>query len=168
MEKKHQSPGWIRVDYSYRRENGDIGQSQGVIASNADTSFENVKREVKQWVAGWIGKGEITINWLETGPFKNNWLTDKQQAFFEDKKYKFDESDRKYRWENGHLYELAVSGKCYIHCFHNAKVKTKKKAIVAYEEAAMDDFDRVSTLGEPEPEEQKYDECGNYWETYNG
>jgi hypothetical protein len=39
----------------------------------------------------------------------------------------------KYRWENGHLFVLTESGKDYIHCFHNARIKTKKKAIETYE-----------------------------------
>jgi phage terminase large subunit-like protein len=43
----------------------------------------------------------------------------------------------KYRWENGRLYVL--TGNAYIHCFHNAKVRSKKKAIEAYEEALMND-----------------------------
>jgi hypothetical protein len=43
-----------------------------------------------------------------------------------------------YRWTNGHLYVLNKSGD-YIHCFHNARIKTKKKAIEAYEEALMND-----------------------------
>ena len=42
-----------------------------------------------------------------------------------------------YRWLNGHLYVLTESGNDYVHCFHNARIKTKKKAIEAYEEALM-------------------------------
>jgi hypothetical protein len=38
----------------------------------------------------------------------------------------------KYRFENGHLYVL--DGNAYIHCFHNARIRTKAAAIKAYEE----------------------------------
>lgn len=45
----------------------------------------------------------------------------------------------KYRWINGHLYVLTDDERNYIHCFHNARIKTMRKAIEAYEELLLNE-----------------------------
>ena len=81
--------GWMRVAYRYDRDSGDSGATQTVI-SNITTDFTSVKKAVLEYVASWTGgPGEIEIYWVETGPFVENFLTDKQEAYFEGRVYKF-------------------------------------------------------------------------------
>lgn len=66
-------------------------------------------------------------------------LTDEQKAELLIQVGRKKMEQEKYRWINGHLYVLTGSGKDYVHCFHNARIKNKQKAIEAYEEALLNE-----------------------------
>lgn len=46
-----------------------------------------------------------------------------------------------YRFENGHLYAFDADSNAYIHCYHNARVKTEARAIAAYEDTRLSEME---------------------------
>lgn len=89
---KKESKGWVTIRHSYYRHFSMLNEEiMTTRICNISTDFKNLKKEVKEYFEDWDGIGEIKIIFIETGPYLENYLTSKQEAYFIDKVYKFKE-----------------------------------------------------------------------------
>ena len=82
---------WVKIAFEYTRHDGGLsGRDQGNPIRLEKITFENVKAAVKTWIKEWVGRGQVKIYWLETGPFKEDLLSESESVYFENKIYTFD------------------------------------------------------------------------------
>ncbi|MCP4262789.1 MAG: hypothetical protein GY774_35570 [Planctomycetes bacterium] len=79
---------WIKASYYWDRQN-ERGNMQGIIDYVDRIDMATVEKSLENYFTEWAGIGKITINWIETGPFREDFLREDEKDSFTGKVYYF-------------------------------------------------------------------------------
>ena len=80
--------GWLKVWYSYER--GPFARGADHMIFNVEnTKMKYLKEVLSQYFSEWSGQGSCTVSSVDTGPFLENQLSERQLQSFEGITYNF-------------------------------------------------------------------------------
>lgn len=93
MKTTNTRKAWAKVEYTYIRE-GEPTPSYSLqrfhgldFGTNKRDNFRTVKRAIKNFFTGFTGKGEVIVDYVETGPCIDDFLSEDQQESLHGKIY---------------------------------------------------------------------------------